>query len=175
MRFQIEIRRQTRTTDGSTTSKKTVGASETSSNQTHDSQRLATMIHPTNESIPRHDDSINRSFDNKNSKAIYGPALDKTNAGGNEHQNQEHEQTPNIEGSLGQIEGNCPLTPIIKSLIIKTSSDIQGNSKQESDGSIKYKITTRKIPAIDYIAFKQLPAVQGMNNPKAIETERIHV
>lgn len=58
---------------------------------------------------------------------------------------------------------------------MKASSDTQSNNKQESDGSIKYKITTRKFPAIDYTVFKQLLAVQGMNNPKAIETERIRV
>ncbi|CAG8775402.1 13072_t:CDS:2 [Gigaspora margarita] len=204
--------------DGSTTSEETVGASEASGNQMHDTQRPATMIDPRTKAyldmiiqstaalmiqmVKQYMDqqfevqrewnvqcmeTINRRFEQ----------LEKTNAGGNEvstsnsgnsgqttsaqqpqqsqHQNQEHEQTPNIGGSLGQIEGNCPPTPIINSLIMKASSDIQGNNKQESDGSIKYKITTRKFPAIDYTAFKQLPAVQGMNNPKAIETERIRV
>ncbi|RIB15551.1 hypothetical protein C2G38_2092905 [Gigaspora rosea] len=56
---------------------------------------------------------------------------------------------------------------------MKARSEAQGNDKQESDGLIKYKMTTRKFPAIDNMAFKQLPVSQGLNNPKAKETERI--
>ncbi|RIB30244.1 hypothetical protein C2G38_2153110 [Gigaspora rosea] len=90
-----------------------------------------------------------------------------------QHQDQVVEQTPNVGRNLGQIEGNYPPKPTINNLIMKASSEAQDKDKQEDDGLIKYKITTRKFPAIDYTAFKQLPVIQGLSNPKAIETERI--
>ncbi|RIB16279.1 hypothetical protein C2G38_2143173 [Gigaspora rosea] len=90
-----------------------------------------------------------------------------------QHQDQEARQTPNVGKNFGQIEGNYPPTPTINSLIMKASSETQDNNKQENDGPVKYKITTRKFSVINYTAFKQLPAVQGLNNPKARETERI--
>ncbi|CAG8516181.1 29638_t:CDS:2 [Gigaspora margarita] len=181
--------------DESTISEETVGSSEVSGTQVQDTQSLAPiidvqikanldmMIQATTvsaiQTVKQYMDqqlevqkewnvqcieTINRRF----------AQLEQANIGGNEHQNQEFGQTPNVGGSFGQSEGNYPLTPIINSLIMKASSEAQGNDKQESGRAVKYKITTRKFLVIDYSAFKQLPVVQGLNNPKAIETERIH-
>ncbi|RIB06409.1 hypothetical protein C2G38_2046808 [Gigaspora rosea] len=90
-----------------------------------------------------------------------------------QQQNEECGQAKSTGGNLGQIEGNYPPTPIINNLIMKAVQKHRAAKKQESSEAVKYKITTRKFPAFDYSAFKQLPAIQGMNNPRAIETERI--
>ncbi|RIB27508.1 hypothetical protein C2G38_2137789 [Gigaspora rosea] len=71
---------------------------------------------------------------------------------------------------LNTSQGNYSPSPIINNLIIKVS--LEG---ADENGARTYKIMGRKYPTINYEAVKEILSVQGFQNPKAAETERIRL
>ncbi|RIB20666.1 hypothetical protein C2G38_2035045 [Gigaspora rosea] len=95
--------------------------------------------------------------------------LEQANIGGNKENSNNHGNTEQVTGmqhtqihsqeptcitstrsNIDQFEGNYPSTPTLNRLIIETDLGAQSNEKQEKSEVIKYKMTSRKFPAIDY-------------------------
>ncbi|CAG8500198.1 12768_t:CDS:2 [Dentiscutata heterogama] len=79
------------------------------------------------------------------------------------------EQT-NLIGS-----GNNNNRPIINSLIVRINPENTHLGVAEFDEvkSVKYKLTSRKFPALSYVSLKPLSDVQGITNKEATTTEQI--
>ncbi|CAG8543328.1 36617_t:CDS:2 [Gigaspora margarita] len=104
-------------------------------------------------------ETINRRFEQLEQTNIGGNKLNTNNwtnseqvvsAQQNQNQSQEATRSMNTGNNMDQTKGNYPPTPILNKLII------------EADPAALSKI-------------KQLSVVQGLSNPRAIETECIHL
>ncbi|CAG8662124.1 13764_t:CDS:1, partial [Gigaspora rosea] len=71
---------------------------------------------------------------------------------------------------LSTPRGNYFTFPIINNLIINAGMERVGETAAKT-----YKSMGKKYPFINYEAVKEIPTIQGFQNPKAAETEHIRL
>ncbi|CAG8477865.1 33960_t:CDS:2 [Gigaspora margarita] len=191
-------------TEGSTLSEETIESTEPSGSQEQDNQSQENLLSPETKPylnamiqtsatsiiqtmrqyMDQQFETINRRFEQLEQANIGSNELNTNNRTNSEQvasvqqtQNRSQEVTrcTNTGGNMDQTEGNYPLTPILNKLIIEADPAAISSERQEKSGVVRYKVTSRKFLALDYAEIKQLSVVKKLSNPRAIETEGIHL